>query len=519
MNTPPTGTMETTFKVLDTTVDPVAFFQALQPGPHAFLLESADIIEKYGEKSTGCTDPSLRITMRNHRFQVRALNSRGRKYLRYLPPFLGFARNLEQSEDCLAGVIQPSGTFQDEESRLAAADVFDLLRALIFRFKPRLNLDLPLGGLYGIIGYDAIDYVEQLPPQEDDGLPEFDFYFADNLFVMDHLQNKTYLVSNLPLFHPDDSKDAYDCQETIRRMEQVFRQTGTYCPPPAPVPPPEVETDVPDQAFAARVRDVQAHIASGDIFQAVLSRSFRLPVSEDPLGIYARLKAINPGPYMFLFQSPEYTLLGSSPETCLKVTGNGQKSVEIRPIAGTLPRGRNAAGIDLELDSRYELDLLHDRKELAEHCMLVDLARNDIARVAVPGSRFTSELLRVEKYSHVQHLVSTVRGILRPELDALHAYKATMNMGTLTGAPKIKAMGLIRQYERSKRGFYGGAVCYLTPDGRFDSCIVIRAIFLQQGMATVRAGAGIVLDSVPASEAAETRRKAQACLEALGVIA
>ena len=200
-----------------------------------------------------------------------------------------------------------------------------------------------------------------------------------------------------------------------------------------------------------------------------------------------------------------------------KVSGTAEKEVEIRPIAGTLPRGKVDGSLNRELDARFELDLLHDKKEMAEHCMLLDLARNDIARVSEAGTRSTPHILQVEKYSHVQHLVSTVRGRLRDDLDALHAYVATMNMGTLTGAPKIKAMELIRQYETDKRGFYGGAVCYLTPFGEFDSCIVIRAIFIKDGTVTVRAGAGVVFDSDPQREADETRRKAAACLEALGV--
>ncbi len=182
-----------------------------------------------------------------------------------------------------------------------------------------------------------------------------------------------------------------------------------------------------------------------------------------------------------------------------------------------MPRGKKKGKIDPELDSRYELDLLLDEKELAEHCMLLDLARNDVAKVSEPSTRIAPRILKVEKFSHVQHLVSDVQGKLRRDLDALHAYMATMNMGTLTGAPKIKAMELIRRYEKEKRDFYGGAVCYLTPDGDFDSCIVIRAITVKKDIAYVRAGAGVVYDSDPAKEAEETRKKANACLTALGV--
>ncbi len=511
------GTLDTVYKVLDTTVDPVGLFQGLRRGPHAFLLESADLIEKYGDKSTGCVDPSLRITAKNGRFAVRALNARGRRYLAHLGGAFPFAVEVAVSDEAITGRVPVAAGFQDEDARLKSGDIFDVLRAVVFRLEPRIRLDIPFGGLYGVIAYDAVRAFETLPPQPDGGLPDLDFYFADNLFVMDHLQNKTYLISNLPVLDGADSDARYDCMETIRRLEEAVRTAKPYHCPPAPAAgPPAVA--VSDTDFRERVARIQEHIGRGDIFQCVLSRSFRVPAAEPPLQVYARLKAINPGPYMFYFQTPEYALLGSSPETCLKVSAGPERTVEIRPIAGTFPRGRRGDRIDPELDSRFELDLLQDGKELAEHCMLVDLARNDIARVAAPGTRHAPELLKVEKYSHVQHLVSTVRGRLRADLDALHAYKATMNMGTLTGAPKIKAMELICRYEPDARGFYGGAVCYLTPRGDFDSCIVIRSILLRDGMAEVRAGAGIVYDSVPERECEETWRKSRACLEALGVM-
>ncbi|HNR37497.1 MAG TPA: anthranilate synthase component 1 [Acidobacteriota bacterium] len=511
------GTLDTVYKVLDTTVDPVGLFQCLRRGPHAFLLESADLIEKYGDKSTGCVDPSLRITAKNGRFAVRALNARGRRYLAHLGGAFPFAVEVAVSDEAITGRVPVAAGFQDEDARLKSGDIFDVLRAVVFRLEPRIRLDIPFGGLYGVIAYDAVRAFETLPPQPDGGLPDLDFYFADNLFVMDHLQNKTYLISNLPVLNGADSDARYDCMETIRRLEEAVRTAKPYHCPPAPAAgPPAVA--VSDTDYRERVAWIQEHIGRGDIFQCVLSRSFRVPAAEPPLQVYARLKAINPGPYMFYFQAPEYALLGSSPETCLKVSAGPERTVEIRPIAGTFPRGRRGDRIDPELDSRFELDLLQDGKELAEHCMLVDLARNDIARVAAPGTRHTPELLKVEKYSHVQHLVSTVRGRLRADLDALHAYKATMNMGTLTGAPKIKAMELICRYEPDARGFYGGAVCYLTPRGDFDSCIVIRSILLRDGMAEVRAGAGIVYDSVPERECEETWRKSRACLEALGVM-
>ena len=501
------GTIETVYKVLDKTVDPVGFFNRLRNNStDAFLLESADIIKKYGEKSIGCVDPCLKISVKDSKFKICALNESGKKVLGYIKDDFSFAEKLKIEDDIIEGTIKKEERLMDEESRLKARNIFDVLRIISFKFKPNKRLDVPLCGLFGIISYDAIDYFENLPKQADSEMPDIEFYFADKLFVMDHLKKKTYLIANV-----FDERKA--CEKAIERYEKAFNEVSAY-PISRAANKNRVSVSVSDGDFEELVRKIKGHVAEGDIFQCVVSRTFRVNVPDKPLDVYARLKDINPGPYMFYFQNKDYILLGSSPETCLKVTGD---VVEIKPIAGTLPRGKKNGEIDPELDSRYELDLLLDKKEFAEHCMLLDLARNDVAKVSMPSTRIVPRILKVEKFSHVQHLVSDVQGKLRPELDALHAYMATMNMGTLTGAPKIKAMELIRKYEKDRRDFYGGAVCYLTPDGNFDSCIVIRAITIKGDMAYVRAGAGIVYDSDPAKEAEETKKKARACLTALGV--
>ena len=218
---------------------------------------------------------------------------------------------------------------------------------------------------------------------------------------------------------------------------------------------------------------------------------------------------------MFYLQDSEFCIFGASPESALKYQ-QSNRQVEIYPIAGTRPRGFNADGsLSPDLDSRIELDLRLDKKELAEHIMLVDLARNDIARVSQPGTRHVADLLKVDRYSHVMHLVSRVCGTLEHELDALHAYQACMNMGTLSGAPKVKATSLIREVEGKRRGSYGGAVGYLTGDGDMDTCIVIRSAFVKNSQAQIQAGAGVVFDSDPQSEANETRQKAQAVINAI----
>ena len=235
----------------------------------------------------------------------------------------------------------------------------------------------------------------------------------------------------------------------------------------------------------------------------------------DPLRAYAALRLASPSPYLFYVRGDEATIFGASPETAVKVHGR-PKRVTIRPIAGTAARGRHPDGsIDPDLDARREAALRLDAKETAEHMMLVDLARNDVARVSRPGSRRVTRLLSVDRYAHVMHLVSEVEGVLAEGYDALHAYAAALNMGTLVGAPKIRAAELLREVERTRRGAYGGAVGYLAHDSTMDTAIVIRAAVVREGIAAVRAGAGIVFDSDPASEALETRRKAEAVLRAI----
>lgn len=278
--------------------------------------------------------------------------------------------------------------------------------------------------------------------------------------------------------------------------------------------PEGVAVDCDDEAFATRVESLKKHIVAGDVFQIVASRTFSLPCAR-PLAAYRELRAVDCTPYMFYVVGSAGILFGASPETALRVSGHPRR-VEIRPIAGTRPRARRPDGtIDDDLDGRIEAGLRLDEKEVAEHMMLVDLARNDTARVSKPGTRKVDRLLGVDRYAYVMHLVSHVNGELRDDLDALHAYVATMNMGTLVGAPKLEAATLLRRYEPTLRGPYGGAVGYLTCDGRMDTAIIIRSTVVRGNTAFVRAGAGLVFDSVPQAEADETKRKATAVLHAI----
>jgi anthranilate synthase component I len=503
------GSIETFYKTVNKIVDPITLYDFMsRSASDSFLFESADIREGSGQRSIICTEPCLKITIKSNLFTILALTPTGNKFLAAIKDDFSFATNLTITPNQISGTIEKETHLIDEESRLKQKNIFDVLRTVVFKFKPRIKLNFPSSGLFGAIGYNSIDYFETLPATEKSNLPDMEFYFADKLIVLDHLQHKTYLISNLLVSNEKSKEDHYKCIETINKYEKILTKLSEFNKN-QPVKR-EITPAINDDDFKNIVKNAKQHILEGDIFQIVISRSFNVKTNEDHLQIYSRLKDINPGPYMFLFKNRSYTLLGSSPETAVKVS---KRIVEIKPIAGTVRRSKN-----IELDSRLELQLLLDRKELAEHCMLVDLARNDIAKISKPGTRITPQLVQIEKYSHVQHLVSKVQGTLRDDLDALHAYIATMNMGTLTGAPKIKAMQLIRKYEKNNRDFYGGSICYLTPDGEFDSCIIIRAITLQEDVAKVQAGAGIVHDSVPQNEADETLNKAKACLKALGAL-
>jgi anthranilate synthase component 1 len=395
----------------------------------------------------------------------------------------------------------------------------DVLRAVAFAFKLASKPFRVTCGLLGALSYDFIDQFEKLPANEDDLLenPDYELYFADNIFLMDHQHNQGYIVVNVMVTNGDREAAISEAQEVFDYYSNIAR-FDTPAPAAYTGPLAEPATDTEQPEYEEMVRKAKAHILDGDIFQVVLSRTKVVPCPQEPLDVYKRLRELNPSPYMFYLNTPNTTLLGSSPELNLRVSGTEQRTVEIRPIAGTKPRGRIGGQIDADTDFRYEAELKIDRKELAEHMMLVDLARNDIARVAEPGSRVVTELLIAEKYESVQHLVSNVRGTLASNLDALSAYLATMNMGTLTGAPKIEAMKIIRRLEKTKRGYYGGAVMYLTVDGQFDSCITIRSLQVKDHKAYIRVGAGIVHDSVPKTEFEETEHKAGSCMRALNCI-
>ncbi len=503
---------------------PVEFFARLSDygrKKHCCLLESRDYLTEgdAGELTFGTADPALYLTGRGDQFRIEALTPTGRRMLAYFAAHqerFSFCRTVQFGDTLITGQLRPNEGLMDEQSRLKSVNQMDVLRAVGFAFELASKPFRVTCGLVGALSYDFIDQFEKLPPNTSDILenPDYELYFADNIFLMDHRKGRGHVIVNALITNGDRDEI---CRQAEACFDSYFERAATQRPQPKP--PAAIATvtdsDTSQSEYEAMVRQAKQHIVDGDIFQVVLSRTITEPCPAEPLDVYRQLRKLNPSPYMFYVNSPSTVLMGASPELNLRVSGTNGPAVEIRPIAGTKPRGRVGGKLDPDTDMRNEAELKLDRKELAEHMMLVDLARNDIARVAEPGSRIVNEMLITERYESVMHLVSNVKGKLRSDQDALSAYLATMNMGTLTGAPKIEAMKIIRQLEKNKRGYYGGAVMYLTVDGQFDSCITIRSLQIRDRTAYIRAGAGIVHDSVPRTEFEETDHKAQSCLKAV----
>lgn len=499
--------------------DTTAIFHTLcGDRPHTLLLDSAEIQSKNSLKSLLFVQSALHIHCEDRTVTFEPLTPNGEALLPLIAQALNqlspapFCRFSDRSAP-LHATFPVIDALLDEDSRLKTTTIFDGLRAVQKLFAEESS-PVYLGGLFGY------DLVRQFMPMgeillNDDGLhcPDFSFYLAEQLVFIDHQQQQATLHTFC--------FDAVQAEPLAKQASEIDQKLVEALDKPLQLPiqnaSGEVQTNFDDAEFKGIIQRLKHHINVGDVFQIVPSRRFSLPCP-NTLASYRQLKINNPSPYMFFMQGEQFTLFGASPESALKYDA-ANRQLEIYPIAGSRPRGFDAQGnIDPELDSRLELELRLDQKELAEHLMLVDLARNDVARVCVSGSRKVADLMQIDRYSHIMHLVSRVIGTLRPDLDALHAYQACMNMGTLTGAPKIKAMQLIYEVEKQKRHSYGGAVGYLTSDGNLDSCIVIRSAFIQNGTAYVQAGCGEVLDSDPQLEADETRHKAQAVLKAISQV-
>jgi anthranilate synthase component 1 len=397
-----------------------------------------------------------------------------------------------------------------EGTRLVADDLLTVLRQRLGHSTVEVD-GLPrfTGGAVGYLGYDAIRLFERIPDRHDAGdMPTAAFAFYRAIVAFDHVLQHLILIANVE----PGKRAAYErAQEILDALEHdltsgrsaVRRRSGTR--PAASSPESGFADDGAE--FRAAVARAKEYIAIGDIFQVVLSRQTTVGCPVDPFTVYRALRMVNPSPYMYFLKDGDAAVAGSSPEILVRVEG---RRLETRPIAGTRPRGATS-----EEDARLERELLADEKERAEHLMLVDLGRNDLGRVSRFGSVEVPEFMQVERYSHVMHIESSVIGELAQGRDALDALVATFPAGTLSGAPKIRAMEIIDELEPARRGLYGGALGYLDLRGNLDFCIAIRTIVLNGGRATIQAGAGIVADSEPAAETRETEAKARALFAAL----
>ena len=435
---------------------------------HCYLLESAQPDEKWGRYTFLGLDPKMEITCRD-------------------------------------------GEMKAGELTLHTQDPSGVLRQILAQYKsPRLeHLPSFTGGLVGYFSYDYLGYSQpkaRTKAQDTENFKDVDLMLFDQVIAFDNLRQKIVLIVNMPLTTEDLETNYNKALLRLQQLAQLLR-TGT---PKQEAPGRllgEAKPLFEKEAYCQMVEKAKHAIHEGEIFQIVLSNRLAAPFEGSLLGAYRMLRTINPSPYMFYFSGTDVEVAGASPETLVKLE-NGV--LHTFPLAGTRPRGRTE-----EEDKALEAELLADEKELAEHNMLVDLGRNDLGRVSCFGSVEVEKLHSIERYSHVMHIGSTVRGTLRPECDALNAIEAVLPAGTLSGAPKIRACQLIGELENNKRGIYGGAIGYIDFTGNMDTCIAIRIAYKKNGQVFVRSGAGIVADSVPEKEYQECINKAQAVVSAL----
>jgi anthranilate synthase component 1 len=408
-------------------------------------------------------------------------------------------------------------TTGDKQETRECQDPLVELQKLIQEY-PAVHLkELPrfCGGAVGYAGYDVVRYTENLPnaPQDDRKLPDLSFSFYDEMIIFDQI-NKTIQV----VVHADLSTQKTEAayQSACQRLDEICARLQQHSPHLSALDintrsnaTLEYTSDHTQAEYEANVEKCKEYIKAGDIFQVVISQRLCVETEADSLSIYRALRVVNPSPFMFLMSLPELELVGSSPEIMVRVE-DGETTV--RPLAGTRKRGQSP-----EEDKALAEELLADPKERAEHIMLVDLARNDIGRVAQFGSVRINDIMVVEKYSHVMHITSNVCGQLRPEMTALDALRAALPAGTVSGAPKVRAMQVIDEMERHRRGPYAGAVGYIDFTGNMDTCIALRTLVLHENKAYIQAGAGIVADSVPTMEYQETLNKARVLIKALTI--
>jgi anthranilate synthase component 1 len=452
---------------------PLATFRKLDDGRTAFLFESAEGGERWGRYSFIGVGSRATLVARPGEVEVRT----------------------------------PDGVERHPLPEGPAGDPLAHLRVLLRDLAPVEPPDLPrfAGGAVGYLGYDWVRCVERLPSENPDdlGVPMCFFRFPEIVLVHDRRRQRLSVLYAAPVPNPDDADRAYD--EGLEKIDSVLARLRRPLPPldpPDVLEPAEVTSTMTRERYHETVKRAKEYIQAGDVFQVVPSQRFTLPLRTDPFAIYRWLRASNPSPYLFFIRCDDHLVVGSSPEILVRLEG---REIILRPIAGTHPRGATE-----EEDLKREQELRSDPKERAEHLMLVDLGRNDVGRVGEIGSVRVDEFEVVERYSQVMHLVSNIRGSLRDGLDAVDVLRATFPAGTLTGAPKVRAMEIIEELESTRRGVYGGSVGYIDYRGNMDMCIAIRTLLIKDGRIHLQAGGGVVADSDPEREYLETLQKAQA---------
>lgn len=481
---------------LDDTETPISAFLKLRQGAGCFLLESAEHGLQLGRYSFLGVRPWESVRLKGDTVTIRR------------------------------------GGIDTQDSLCAhGGDPFVFMAEHLSRYRGPTLEGMPpfVGGAVGYLGYECVRCVERLPnaPPDDLGLPDMAFLLTDVIVVFDHLLHTITLLTNIFTEVEPDFEDAYE--SAVRRLAEVKARLQVAVSPPKWIfareragmaepgqkgrelegrgPTTTVRSNFDKEHFLSTAERVREYIHAGDAFQVVLSQRFELPVEVTGFSIYRGLRAVNPSPYMYYIAFRDFEVAGSSPEPLVTVTG---MRAQTRPIAGTRPRGATPAE-----DAALAQEMLSDEKERAEHLMLVDLSRNDLGRVCRPGTVSTEQFMEVERYSHVMHMVSSVTGDLADGVGATDALRAVFPAGTVSGAPKVRAMQIIDELEPTRRGPYAGAIGYLSYSGDLDSCIYIRTILIRDGRAYIQAGAGIVADSVPELELAETENKARAMLRAI----
>jgi len=460
---------------------PLATYCRIRNGEHSFLLESAESSETIGRYSFLGSDPRLVIQQKGKEVTLTGPHGH-RRYTTDLDPLAE-------------------------------------LEAIMERFRPvdarALGLPLFSGGAVGYLGFDCVRYFEPSvgePPPDALGLPDAVFFVTDTLIIFDHLLHSITVLANVLIEDGEDAADAYargreKIDLLLAKLDQpiAVKRLNTIRPDEKE---PELTSNTTREEFHSMVETAKEYIHAGDIFQVVPSQRLSTPYDGDPVDLYRTLRHVNPSPYMFLLEFPNrFALVGSSPEVHVRCIDD---KVEIRPIAGTRWRGATP-----EEDDALAAELLADPKECAEHLMLVDLARNDVGRIAEFNSVEVSDFMIIERYSHVMHIVSHVTGKLHTDKSAYDVMRATFPAGTVSGAPKVRAMQILYEMEKQKRGVYAGAVGYFGFDGNHDSCITLRTCLLNKGVAHVQAGAGVVADSDPEYEYQETLNKARGMMRAI----